>query len=182
MANPQVSPSTKPGTPQKRSTSIRASGARRMSFLRATLPRFCALTWGEARFAAAAARSYMRPAATWGGWALTAIFLGSFVGLAAVVLPPKAIFGIILVAALVLLWALPELPPVAESILRRVFFAFVVVFLCVPAYYAFTIPGTGLPWISVRRLLLFALIILFGYNYAVSSAVRAKIAKILRSD
>jgi O-antigen ligase len=153
-----------------------------MSFLRATLPRFWTLAWGEARFAAAAARSHLRHAAIWAGWAATAIFLGSFVGLAAVVLPPKAMFGIILVPALVLLWVLPELPTVAESTVRRVFFAFVVVGLCVPGYYAFTIPGTGLPWISVRRLFISALIILFGYNYAVSSTVRAKIARILRSD
>ena len=98
-----------------------------MSFLRAALPRFWALALGEARLAAAGAQSYLPSAAIFTAWAAIAIFLGSVVGFAAVVLPPTGIFGIVLVAALILLWVLPELPVVAELTVRRIYFAFVLV-------------------------------------------------------
>ena len=131
---------------------------------------------------ASAAPPYLRLGAHVVTWAAVAIVLGSLVGFAAVILPPVGTFGIVAVAAIVLLWVMPELPTVADSTIRRLFFAVVLVNLCVPVYYAFTIPGSGIPWVSLRRLVTFALVTVFGYNYAASSDFRKFIKGILSAN
>ena len=112
-------------------------------------------------------------------WGAVAIFLGLIVGLAAVVLPPIGAIGIISLPALVLLWVMPELPAVSDKLVRRLFLAMLIVDLCLPAYY--TIDLKGLPWISARRIVTFALIVVFAYAISSSSAAREQIAANLRS-
>ena len=114
------------------------------------------------------------------GWAALAIFLGSVVGLAAVLLPPMGALGIVAAVGLVLLWVMPDLAAVPDRIVRRLLFASLVVNLCVPYYYAILIEG--LPFISIRRLFTFPLIILCAIAISGSGEVRRRIADIIRSD
>ena len=108
-------------------------------------------------------------------WAAAAVFLGIIVGLSAVILPPAGAFTIPSVIFVVVLWAMPDLYSVPRSAVRKLFFAVLVVDLCVPTYYA--IVGTGLPWISIRRLVTFPLILAFAVVIAGSSADRARLAE-----
>lgn len=107
------------------------------------------------------------------GWAMAAILLGVAVGLSAVTLSPAGAFAVPAIAALVLLWTLPDLPAVPARAVRTLFFIVLVVDLCVPVYYA--IAGTGLPWISARRLVTFPLILCVSLVVAGSSEARAQI-------
>ena len=109
------------------------------------------------------------------GWATAALLLGAAVGLSAVTLPPTGAFAIPAIAALVLLWALPELPALPVRTVRALFPIVLVVDLCVPVYYA--IAGTGLPWISVRRIATFPLILCISLVVAGSSEARARIVR-----
>jgi hypothetical protein len=109
------------------------------------------------------------------GWAAAALLLGAAVGLSAVILPPAGAFAIPAIAALVLLWALPQLPAVPVRTVRALFPVVLVVDLCVPVYYA--IAGTGLPWISVRRIATFPLILCISLVIAGSSEARARIVR-----
>ena len=112
-------------------------------------------------------------------WSLVILFVGLFTGAAAVMAPPMASIGVVALAGLVLLWALPELHVVPDKLLRRMFFLMVFVYLCVPAYYAIE---TGvLPWISARRVIAGTMIFLFGITVAGSKAARDKILDTMQS-
>src|SRR5271156_5140769 len=106
------------------------------------------------------ARSLVQGALPVMGWTAAAIFLGALVGFAAVVLPPTGAFGVPAAIGLLLLWAMPDLASVPRKTVRALFFIVLVVDLCIPTYYA--IAGVGLPWISVRRLVTFPLILAFA--------------------
>ena len=106
-------------------------------------------------------------------WAATSIVLGVVVGFAAIILPPTGAFGIVAVAGLVLLWALPDLAAVPARLVRPAYLAVLVVTFCVPYWYAVDIPG--LPWISARRLVIFVLIVLIAMVISGSSKERARI-------
>jgi O-Antigen ligase len=97
------------------------------------------------------------------------------VGFSAVILPPAGAFTIPATVFLFVLWAMPDLYSVPRGVVRKLFFVVLVVDLCVPAYYA--IVGTGLPWISIRRLATFPLILAFAIVVAGSSADRARLAE-----
>ena len=104
-------------------------------------------------------------------WTAASLFLGVFVGLAAVVLPATGVFGIVGVVGLVLLWAMPDLPAPPTRMLPAIFFIVLLCFICVPNYYAFQVPG--LPWISIRRLFLFVMIVPFALALSGSSTLRS---------
>ena len=129
----------------------------------------------EARLAARVAPRVIRYLAPIVAWAIASIFLGLIVGLAAVFLPPLGAFGIVAIAAVVLLWVMPDLPLVWPSLIRKTFFVMLIADLCVPNYYA--VQFGGLPWISARRLATFALIAPFLIAIAASSDVRRRIAE-----
>jgi len=109
------------------------------------------------------------------GWAALAILLGALVGLSAIMLPPAAAFAIPGIAGLALLWALPELRAVPARSVRVLFYVVLVVDLCAPAYYA--IAGTGLPWISARRVVAFPLILCIALVIGGSPAASDKIVQ-----
>jgi O-antigen ligase len=138
---------------------------------------FLAGSRGEMKLALAGA-----PALAWrllviAAWAFFAILMGSVVGFAAVALPPMGLAGIIAVFVLILLWVLPEGPTPSEKLIRRLMYAMVAVDLAIPAYYTYQIPG--LPWISVRRLVTFAVIILFAIADSSSVESRRVIARVV---
>jgi O-antigen ligase len=135
---------------------------------------------GEARLAGRAAPNVLRHLAPIVAWAVASIALGIVVGLAAVVLPPMGAFGIVTVAAAVLLWVMPDLPLVWAGLIRKAFFVTLVADLSVPFYYM--VQFAGLPWISARRLATFALIVPFLIAVAASSDVRHRIAERIRAS
>jgi O-antigen ligase len=134
----------------------------------------------EARLAGRATPNVLRYLAPIVAWAAASIALGLVVGLAAVVLPPMGAFGIVAVAAVVLLWVMPDLPLVSAGLIRKAFFVMLIADLSIPFYYM--IQFSGLPWISARRLATFALIAPFLVAIAASSDVRRRIAERLRAS
>ncbi len=113
-------------------------------------------------------------------WGASIAFIGLVTGVMAVMFPPMAVIGVVALVATVLLWALPELRFVPEKLLRTMFFAMVVVQICVPNYYAIE---TGyLPWISARKIFSLVVITLFGLTVAGSKSAREKIAETMRSN
>jgi O-antigen ligase len=112
--------------------------------------------------------------------ALAILLFGMITGAMTVIFPPMASIGMVALAAVVLLWAMPDLHVVPDRMLRKAFFAMVFAQLCVPAYYAI---DTGLlPWISVRRFFSLAVIVLFAVTVAGSRAERQKISEIARDN
>jgi O-antigen ligase len=134
----------------------------------------------EVRLAGRATPNVLRNLAPIVAWAVASITLGLVVGLAAVVLPPMGAFGIVAIAAVVLLWVMPDLPLVSTGLIRKTFFVMLIADLSVPFYYM--IQFSGLPWISARRLATFALIVPFLIAIAASSDVRHRIAERLRAS
>lgn len=113
-------------------------------------------------------------------WSVAVILIGLLTGAMAVILPPLASIGVVALIGVVLLWAMPDLHIVPDTLLRKMFYWMVAVQLCVPAYYAI---DTGiLPWISVRRLFLLAVILLFALTVASSQSARNKIADTMRNN
>ena len=129
----------------------------------------------EAKLAARVAPRVVRYLAPIVAWAIASIVLGLIVGLAAVFLPPLGAFGIVAIAAMVLLWVMPDLPLVWPNLIRKTFFVMLIVDLCVPNYYA--VQFGGLPWISARRLATFALIAPFVIAIAASTDARRRITE-----
>jgi O-antigen ligase len=151
-----------------------------MNAFRAGLSLYVALARGELRLAFKGAPSIARRTLVILAWGLTAIVAGSLVGFIATTLPPMATAGYIGVFALVLLWVAPDLPVVSEIWLKRLFFAALVVFLCVPMYYAVVV--SSLPWISARRLVTFALVTACAIAFATSSDARRRVADLTKAN
>jgi O-antigen ligase len=129
----------------------------------------------ETKLVARAAPDVVRHLAPIVAWAVASIALGLVVGLAAVALPPLGAFGIVAAVGLVLLWVMPDLPLVWPGLIRKTFLVMLIVDLCVPTYYMIDL--AGLPWISIRRVATFALIVPFVLAIAASSDVRREIAE-----
>src|SRR6185312_1235561 len=134
----------------------------------------------ETKLAARAAPDVVRYLVPIGAWAAASIVLGLLVGLAAVALPPLGAFGIVAIVGLVLLWVMPDLPLVWPGLVRKTFFVMLIVDLCVPLYYTIDLPG--LPWLSMRRLATFPLVVPLVLAIAASSDVRRQIAERVRAS
>ena len=132
----------------------------------------------ETRLALRAAPGVIHHVAPIAAWAAVSIIMGVVVGFAAVALPPLVAFGIVAVVALMLLWAMPDLPLVYPALIRKTYFIMLVADLCIPFYY--TVQFGGLPWISARRLATFSLIAPFLLAIASSSKVRSEIMERIR--
>ena len=147
---------------------------------RFALSQMASVAMAETRLAGQAVPSILRSVAPIVAWSVASIALGLLVGLAAVILPPLGAFGIVAVAAVVLLWVMPDLPLVSPGLIRKAFFVLLIVDLSVPFYYMVQVPG--LPWISARRLATFALFTPFLTAIAASSDVRRHIAERFRAS
>lgn len=99
--------------------------------------------------------------------------LGLTVGVMVVIMPPMAWIAVMGLAALFLLWIMPDLPAVPDDLIRKLFIISVIVQFVTPVYYAFAV--SGLPWISFRRLAWFPTIILAGLAVAASKQARMRI-------
>ena len=132
----------------------------------------------ESKLTTPAARGMARDVAVMVLWGLVAIFMGLFVGASAIILPVTGTAGIVGVFALILLWVAPELGILSDKLVRRLFFIVVAVDLSLPTYYTVQFPGS--PWISLRRIVTFSLIVVFALAISTSSATRQTIAANLR--
>ena len=151
-----------------------------MRSISGSVAHYFAIARGEMRLAFAGAPAFARQAAVFVAWAVTAIVMGSLVGFMAVILPPTAIFVFILLAAVALLWAAPDLAVAPGKLIRRMLLVALVVSLVVPIYYAVQI--SPLPMISARRLTLFPLIAVFSVALATSPDARQWIASVVRRN
>ena len=147
---------------------------------RFALSQVASAAMAETRLAARAAPGVIRHVAPVVAWAAASVVLGLVVGFAAVVLPPTGAIGTVAVVGVVLLWAMPDLPIVSVSAIRKAFFVMLVADLCVPNYY--TIQISDLPWISTRRVATFALVALFLLRVGGSSDARQRISRRIRSS
>ncbi|HSU99148.1 MAG TPA: O-antigen ligase family protein [Roseiarcus sp.] len=147
---------------------------------RFALSHITSVAMAETRLAGRAAPNLLRRLVPIVAWAVASVVLGIVLGFSAVILPPMGSFGIVAVAGLVLLWVMPDLPLVSRGLIRRAFFVMLIVDLVVPFYY--TVQFSGLPWISARRVVTFALIAPFVVAVAASSDVRRMIAERLRAS
>jgi O-antigen ligase len=142
------------------------------------LSQIASVAIAETRLAGRAVPNILRNLAPIVAWSVASIALGVLVGLAAVVLPPLGAFGIVAVAAVILLWVMPDLPLVSPGLIRKALIVMLIIVLSVPFYYMVQFPG--LPWISARRLAAFALFTPFLTAFAASSDVRRHIMERIR--
>jgi len=147
---------------------------------RSRLSQVASVAAAETKLAARAAPGVVRYLAPIVAWAAASIALGLVVGFAAIALPPLGAFGIVTIVGLVLLWVMPDLPLVWPGLIRKTFFIMLIADLCVPLYYTIDLPG--LPWISMRRLATFPLILPLVLAIAASSDVRRQVAERVRAS
>ena len=140
--------------------------------IRSTIP-----VRGLSRRLSASVPSALRAVLPVAAWIFVSITLGLLFGFAAVILPPAGAFGIVAIAAVVLLTAMPDLHRVPTKAVRATFFIMIVVGLTIPAYYTLVVPG--LPWISVRRMATFALIVVFAITMGGSTEQRKEIKNVI---
>src|SRR5271166_461873 len=147
---------------------------------RLSLSQFLAVAIIQSRLTLLASPKLLRGVAPFIIWGVTAMTLGLTVGFVAVVFPPTGTFGIVSVAGLALLWVMPDfrIAPITKT--RFFFFLMLMVFLCIPNYY--TVQVSGLPWISLRRISLFPLIMIFLFALAMSSYVRRDVVSAISAN
>lgn len=111
------------------------------------------------------------------------LLVASLLGFYLVVLPPQ--FRIFLVApiavlAMLVIWVLPDYHKPPIGMMTKAFFGFTIVAVVWPDYIAFNIPG--LPWISMRRLLLAPMILALAISYSISSKFRTELREYLSAN
>ncbi len=151
-----------------------------MNAFRAGFSQYVALSRGELRLTFKGARSFAWRALIMLAWALAAIVAGSLVGLFATTFPPMVMAGYVGVFGLLLLWVAPDVLIVSEVWVKRVFFVAFPVLLCIPMYY--TVQVADLPWISARRLVTFALVMVSVIAFATSPDARRRIIVLVKAN
>ncbi len=98
----------------------------------------------------------------------------AFALLAPFIMVPFAIPPLILL--LLIIWAMPDATAPVRTV-RFFFFAFFIGMMVWPNYISIALPG--LPWISIKRLTVFPLVLLFLYSISVSQEFRKKLSTAL---
>jgi len=127
-----------------------------------------------------APRSWYRPSRSWLLVSLLLLFCliygFAFAILAPFIVVPFAIPPMILV--LLVIWAMPDaVAPV--RVMAFFFFAFFIGMMIWPNYLSIALPG--LPWISVKRLTVFPLVLLLLYSVSVSQEFKKTLGSALKS-
>lgn len=110
------------------------------------------------------------------------IFVGLFYGLAFTILPPQlALYlgGPVLLLALLIIWVLPDVGRGPVGLLSKLFFTYLVVLIVWPNYLALQLPG--LPWISLRRLVMFPMGLVLLICLSVSQRFRSELMAALKA-
>jgi hypothetical protein len=108
------------------------------------------------------------------------IFLAFFLGLVVAVLPIQLLvipLVPIVLLALFVLWAAPDIDPELDRPIRLLFIATIFFSVCWPHYVAFRAPGIG--FITPARLVLYTLALIFLFAVATSKRLRTVIANAL---
>jgi hypothetical protein len=108
-------------------------------------------------------------------WVLPAYAFAA--GATAALAPPVAGLATMLPLAGALLWLLPDRPLVSPRLLSGAFAFMVAAQICVPTYYM--AQAHGLPWISLRRIVLLAVIALAPLRLATCADARARLVSAL---
>lgn len=109
--------------------------------------------------------------------ALAIGLFGLLVGAMAVLLPPMFAAAAAISPIPFLIWAAPELRSVPINSLRKAFYLVLFAQTSIPVYYTIIIPG--FPWMSVRRVFVFSLVILLSLSIAGSREVRMRVSDVL---
>ncbi|MDX7953438.1 O-antigen ligase family protein [Lichenihabitans sp. Uapishka_5] len=104
-------------------------------------------------------------------------FIGFVVGVGCVILPLAAPFGIVALAAVILLWAAPDRHTTPGQLQRFATLVFYFSIISIPSYFTLVFPG--LPWISLRRLALVMFATSTIVTFATSKEHRAYLALVL---
>jgi hypothetical protein len=132
-------------------------------------------------------KPYVRPRRRWyvpgRAWLLTGLLLlfcliygFAFAVLAPFIVTPFAIP--ILLLLLLIIWAMPDATAPVRT-MSFFFFAFFIGLIVWPNYISIALPG--LPWISVKRLTVFPMVILLLYSVSVSQDFRKTLSEALNS-
>lgn len=151
-----------------------------MSTIRASITRLFAVARGETRLALTGAPEFAWRLVGVAVWASIAVLAGLIVGFAAVALPPLGLAGIIVPFILFLLWVVPDGFNPPEKLIRRMLLIVLFADICLPTYYSVQFPGS--PWISIRRIFTFALIVLFAITFSASRPARQRIFDVIKDN
>lgn len=113
---------------------------------------------------------------------LALALVGAIYGFLFALLPPSFLLYLIAPLAVMMLltiWVLPDQDSAPTSAMIKCFFAFVIVSIAWPNYVAIALPG--LPWISLRRLTLFPMVLGLLISLSISSQFRAQLKEYLQA-
>jgi hypothetical protein len=99
-----------------------------------------------------------------------------FYGLMMAILPPQLMAfpaTPIFVMIALILWLLPDIGGIYYRRLQQFMILFIAVNTAWPGYVAFNLPG--LPWISLTRIVLFIVLVIFSWNFSTSREMRHQI-------
>lgn len=102
--------------------------------------------------------------------------LGFLYGLVFAVFPPAVMVYLalpVVLLALIVIWALPDFPTGPTRLLGALFFTYTLIIPLWPNYLALTLPG--LPWISLRRLTIFPMALIFFICISTSKRFRGSL-------
>jgi hypothetical protein len=107
-------------------------------------------------------------------WGLVWSFIGT--ALILVLMTP------ILILAVLVIWALPDLKTAPTRVLERFFFLYLLIEILWPNYISFAIPHSGIPWISLARLAYAPMALVFLICLAVSQELRSRLWAALKTE
>jgi hypothetical protein len=111
------------------------------------------------------------------------IFIGMIYGVALVILPPYFLLFLaapLVLLALIVIWALPDQADPPTGPMVKLLFGFLVVAVVWPNYLAVALPG--LPWISLRRLMLAPMCLLLLISLSTSAQFRRQMGETLQAS
>jgi len=109
--------------------------------------------------------------------------LGLLYGLVFAVFPPTIMVYLalpVILLSLVVIWALPDFPTGPTRLLGLLFFAYSLILPLWPNYLALTLPG--LPWISLRRLTIFPMALIFFICISTSRSFRSYLRELFNQS
>ncbi|QMW22178.1 O-antigen ligase family protein [Sandaracinobacteroides saxicola] len=117
-------------------------------------------------------------------WLLVAImgFYACFMGLVIAILPVQAMFipaTPLLILFIIAAWMLPDSDVQVDETLKTALIVFIYCAGLWPVYLAVELPG--LPWITLNRAALFALVAIAVYGFAQSSRLRGDVATVFKA-
>jgi hypothetical protein len=127
--------------------------------------------------------SQMERIIRYGSFALFCVTLGLVYGFFYTILPPQLLLYLLMPIALLaglVIWAMPDVGRAPVRLLARLLLIYFTVTLLWPNYLAIVIPG--LPWLTLRRVVIIPMTIILLICYSTSSQFRRETMEILRAS